>query len=244
MLTDLGDLGVELVEPLVGHFPFQAENGGLEAGQGFTFDLLLATALCVCRDGFFGLSLSGFGHRRPALALIDLVLEDLELSDIVLEQGRDLISGDRLRGDYLFKVIVEGQKELDGVGMRVGSFEFQVLADLFQSLQVDLGHLVSLPHMLQVGDFIGEFLQNVIVDLPVQGKDNGLEPGQGGIILTGELKEIHFLRIKGLVSEQRQIFDFIHAAGRCVLGSFHVLLVAEFFGKLTIRGVFSVWTPR
>ena len=56
--------------------------------------------------------------------------------------------------------------------MRIGTFTSEVTADFIQSLQVYFGDFITLPHLLQVPDFVGEFLEDIVTDFPVKGEDD------------------------------------------------------------------------
>ena len=120
----------------------------------------------------------GCGSCRPVL-LGDLVLQNFEFPHIRLEQGGYFRTCNMLRRENFFKIIVQGQEQFDGIGMGIGAFGLNVVPDLVESLQVNLGDFIAfkLFKVLQMIDFVSEVLQDLIRDFPVQRKDDGFKLG-------------------------------------------------------------------
>jgi hypothetical protein len=111
----------------------------------------------------------------------------------------------------------------------VGPLAADVAADLVQPLEVDLGDLVACVDRLQVGHLIGQFLEDLVGDLPVQGQDSRFEPGERRRFLAREFEQVDVPGVEGLVGEQGQVLEFVDTVN---LDAFRFLHIPPLVGTV------------
>ena len=122
--------------------------------------------------------------------------------------------------------------------MGIGAFAAQVAADLSQALQVDPGHLVAFPYLLQLGELVGELLEDLVGYFPVQGQDDRLEAGERGVLFPGELEQVDIVGIKRFVREKGEILGLVESGRDLFPGSVHVLAVLRFHSFFPYKSFF------
>ncbi|MGE4560313.1 MAG: hypothetical protein AB7E77_08930 [Desulfobulbus sp.] len=209
---------IELKQAFIGNLPVEPKDGRFEEMGGRRFLKGGSNGLITFR----GLQRKVFLKCLLALFTLGyLVLEYFEFTDIPFQELGNLITGNIRGRNNFFKIVEKGEKQFYRIRMGVGSFGTNIIPDLGQSLQVYLGDLVLLPQGPQVHDLIIKFLKDLVIDLPIQRKNNGFQPGQRGRFLAAEFEEVDILGIERLVGKERQVFE-IFAGGICItLRFFH-----------------------
>ena len=95
MFTNIGYLGVELIQTLIGYLPFQTKDGRLQTGKRFTFRNFRNTFFAG--DGKLIAGILFRGNVGDGSFLIDLILENPEFTDIRFQQCGNSISGNFFR---------------------------------------------------------------------------------------------------------------------------------------------------